>query len=315
MNMKKCISIVIPVFNEAENILRLYEALCAIAGTLAATYEFVFLFIDDGSTDHGPEVIDRLVQTDPRVRVIEFSRNFGKEAATSAGLAQVQGDAAIMIDADLQHPPELLPAFIEKWEQGAEVVVGIRKKNHGEGIVKKVGSFLFYKLMDRISETKVTPNATDYRLLDRVVIDAFNRLTEKNRMTRGLIDWLGFRREYIYFNANERCAGTSGYSIIKLTKLAFSSVVSLSLLPLKFAGYLGIVITSISGIFGLFILIEKYLLDDPLGLNFSGPASVAMLAVFLVGIVLACLGLIALYIASIHHEVIDRPMYVIRKRR
>ena len=310
--MKKLISIIIPIFNEAQNIPVLYQAIRTVIAPLQERYEFELIFINDGSTDKSAELIAHLTQVDRTACGIEFSRNFGKEAATSAGLAQAKGDAAIMIDGDLQHPPELIPEFLACWEKGAEVVVGIRKKNKGEGLVKKIGSYVFYQLMEQIADTKITPNATDFRLLDRMVIEEFNKLSEKNRMTRGLIDWLGFAREYIFFDANVRGAGTAGYNFLKLVRLAFSSVVALSLFPLKLAGYLGIVITCISGPVGVFIFIEKYLLRDSWGLHISGVASLVVLTLFLVGIVLLCLGLIALYIANIHREVINRPMYVVR---
>ena len=175
-----------------------------------------------------------------------------------------------------------------------------------------MGSYFFYKIINRISATKIIPNATDFRLLDKKVIIEFNKFTEKSRITRGLIDWLGFKREYIYFNAPKRINGKASYSFIKLCKLALNSFVSMSLFPLKFAGYLGILITIGAGLMGLFIFIEKYILNDPWRLNFSGPAILAIIILFLVGIILSCLGLIALYIANIHNEVTNRPIYIIR---
>jgi dolichol-phosphate mannosyltransferase len=259
--------------------------------------------------------IKKLPDRDDRVKYLQFSRNFGKELATTAGLREAKGDAAIMIDADLQHPAELIPRFIEKWKKGAEVVVGVRKKNRREGLVKKIGSFLFYKIINAIAEIRITPNATDFRLLDRAVMNEFNRFTEKNRMSRALIDWLGFNRDYIYFNANPRMDGKAGYSTLKLVRLALSGFVSLSLVPLKLAGYLGIVIVIISGSLGLFIFIERYVLGEPWNMGFSYPSILAVINLFLIGIVLSCLGLIALYIANIHGEVINRPMYVIRSRK
>ena len=167
-------------------------------------YNYEIIFVDDGSSDNSVDEIKKLADTDENVFYFEFSRNFGKEIATSAGINNAKGDAVIMLDADLQHPPKLIPEFLKKWESGAEIVVGIRNKNKGEGLIKKFGSFLFYKIINLISATKIIPRSTDYRLLDKVVIREFNRFTERNRMTRGLIDWLGFRRDYVYFNA-ERC--------------------------------------------------------------------------------------------------------------
>ena len=192
-------------------------------------------------------------------------------------------------------------------------MVGVRDGERSQGLVRNASSRAYYGILSRISATAITPRATDYRLLDRVVIDEFNRFTERNRLSRGLIDWLGFERDYLYFTAAPRTKGQS-YSRIKLTRLALNSFVSHSMLPLRLAGYLGIVITFVSGLGGLFIIIERYILNDPWHLHFSGPAQLAVILVFLVGIILICLGLIALYIANIHDEVMNRPIYVVRRR-
>ena len=313
--MKKLISIIIPVYNEEKNISLLYAELVKVWRELENKYDYEIIFVDDGSGDNSAPEIEKLADKDDKVKYLQFSRNFGKELAITAGLREAKGGAAIMIDADLQHPAELIPRFIEKWEEGTEVVVGVRKKNKREGLIKKIGSFLFYKIINAIAEIKVTPNATDFRLLDRIVINEFNRFTEKNRMSRALIDWLGFKRDYIYFNANARMDGKAGYSTLKLIKLALSGFVSLSLVPLKIAGYLGIIIVIFSGSLGLFIFIEKYVLGDPWNMSFSYPSILAVINLFLIGVVLSCLGLVALYIANIHREVINRPMYVVRRRK
>ncbi len=312
---KKLISIIIPVFNEQENIPLIYERLLGVIGGLAEKYQTEIIFVDDGSYDKSPQVLEEIANKDQTVKLIQFSRNFGKEIAVSAGLFTANGQAVVMIDADLQHPPELLGQFLEKWQKGAEVVIGIREKNKNEGLVKKVGSFCFYKIMSQIGETKIIPRATDYRLLDRKVVDEFNRFTERNRISRGLIDWLGFEKDFVYFQAAERQNGKARYGFLKLVKLALSSFVTHSLFPLKLAGYLGVIITTISGIFGLFIIVEHYLLGNPWGINFSGPFLVGVLLLFMVGIILSCLGLVALYVANIHGEVVNRPLYVIRKKK
>lgn len=310
---KPLLSIVVPVYNEERNIKPLYMALKKQFARLKE-HDFELIFVDDGSTDTSQFAIQRLVKKDRRLRSIELSRNFGKEIATTAGLNEARGAAAIMLDADLQHPVELLEEFIAKWRSGAEVVVGVRKRYKKETWRKKLNSWLFYQILNSIAEVKITPRATDFRLLDRIVIDEFNRFSERNRITRGLIDWLGFRREFVYFDSPERINGKAAYSFVKLWRLATNSFVSLSLFPLRIAGWLGIMITTVAAGLGLFVLIEDKLLGDPLRLNFSGPAVLAIINMFLVGIVLISLGLIALYIANIHSEVINRPLYVIRKR-
>ncbi len=314
MEKVSLISIIIPARNEEKNIPLICDKIIKVWDILKHKYAYEIIFVNDGSTDASSAVLEKLGTENKNVKYIEFSRNFGKELALSAGIFYARGDAAIIIDADLQHPPELIPDFIEKWEKGAEIVIGIRNKNKGEGLIKKFGSILFYKIMNSIGETEILPQETDYRLLDKKVIVEFNRFTEKNRITRGLIDWLGFKKDYIYFNAHERINGKAQYNNMKLFRLALASFVSQSLFPLKFAGYLGIFITFFSGLFGLFIFIERYILNDPWGMSFSGPAILAVIILFLIGIVLSCLGLIALYIASIHTEMINRPIFVIRKK-
>jgi dolichol-phosphate mannosyltransferase len=312
MGSKPLISIIIPIYNEADNIPQFFTALAKILNGLER-YDWEMIYVDDGSSDTSVAELHKIASE--QVQIIEFSRNFGKEAALSAGLKQAKGDAAIMIDSDFQHPMELIPEFIAKWEAGADVVVGIRKTNKKAGLVKRAGSFIFYKIMRQISQVEIIRNETDYRLISREVIKAFNKLSESNRMTRALIDWLGFKRDYIYFCANERTNGQAGYNIFKLFGLAVNSFVSLSLLPLKLAGYLGLLIVFTVGPFGLYLLMGKYIFDWAYASSFSGPAQLAFLITFLVGIMLSSLGLIALYIAHIHNEVLNRPLYVIRERK
>lgn len=312
----KSVTIIIPAYNEEKNISPLYEALKKVLIPLEGEYVTEILFVNDGSLDGTLREIEKLSQKDEKVKYIDFSRNFGKELATTAGISSCTTDACIMLDCDLQHPVEKIPEFLEKWKQGNEVVVGIREKNKNSGLIKMWGAKLFYSLINRMAEIEIVPNATDFRLMDRIVIDEFKRFTETSRMTRALIDWLGFKREFVNFKANERLYGRASYSFWKLFRLAMSSFISLSLVPLKLAGYLGIFITLVSGSLGFFILIGRYYLrNEILIAKFSDSENLAILLVFLVGIILMSLGLIALYIANIHSEVINRPMYVVRKKK
>ncbi len=311
----KLVSIIIPAYNEELNIDPIHAALTPIFASLSDRYDFEIIFVNDGSRDKTLDALEQLAARDRRVRYLDFSRNFGKEIATTAGINHCTGDACILIDADLQHPVELIPEFIRRWEAGADVVVGIRNQSKSDSIVKKVGSAIFYKIINTIAAVKIVPNATDFRLLDRIVIDEFNRFSETNRMTRALIDWLGFRRDYIRFNAKERLHGEASYSFIKLFALAINSFISLSLVPLKIAGYLGLLITGVSGISGLYILLGKYVFRTPFASTFSDAENLAILILFLVGILLISIGLLALYVANIQEESIRRPLYVIRKGR
>ena len=307
------VTIVVPVHNEEAAILPFANELFSVCDTNNTSCGWQFVFVNDGSNDETQNILEGLARHRSDVSVIEFSRNFGKEAATSAGLAEADGDAVIMIDADLQHPPEHLPKFIEKWQAGADVVIGIRKNDASDAHFKKVTSRLYYKVVNAISdEVTIIPRATDYRLLDRRVVDEFVRLTEHNRMTRGLIDWLGFKRDYIYFETPERQNGEASYTSWKLMKLATSSFIAHSLLPLRLAGYLGIFITVSAGCLGLFMFIDRFVTS--LGFYFSGPAMLATLILFMVGIVLVAIGLLAYYIAYIYAETQNRPLYVVRQR-
>ena len=306
------ISIIVPVCNEGENIPVLHDEIVRHVSGLP--YNFEFVFVDDGSEDDSAAVVHRLARKKRRVRLIELSRNFGKEAAVSAGLHAAHGDAAIVLDADLQHPPSLIRKFIQKWRKGAEVVVGVKHYGKNEGWFHRTTSDWFYKLLNPVSEIEIMPHAADYRLLDRRVIDAFRGMKEHNRITRGLIDWLGFKRDYVQFDVAPRRHGERSYTLRKRIRLAINSFTAYSLLPLKIAGYIGNAILLISVPLGLFLCIETYLLNDPFGWHITGTAMLAMLILFLIGMVLACLGFMSMYIAHIHAEVADRPLYVVRDR-
>jgi glycosyltransferase involved in cell wall biosynthesis len=271
-----------PCYNEQDSLEPFYQATTQILGEVP--YDYELLFVDDGSTDGTIKHLRLLAQQDPHVKPIELVRNFGKEIAVTAGLHESKGEAAIIMDVDLQHPPDLIPEFLHKWERLAEVVVGVRlpTKKH-TSVPKRFFSRVFYAVLRRMSKVPVTPNATDYRLLDRVVIDEFNRFTEHNRL--------------------------------KLFELAMTSFVSMSLFPLKVGGYIGLIITIVSGTLGVFIFLEKYFMHDPWHLNFTGTAMLATLNMFLVGLVLVGQGLMALYVASIYGEVVNRPLYVVRRTR
>lgn len=309
LKRNKHITIIAPVYNEEESVPLFYHEVKKLISQ--APYEMRLLFVNDGSRDRTGNVLSSIAQQDKRVGYIEFSRNFGKEAATSAGLHAADGDAAILIDADLQHPVELIPTFIDHWEHGADIVVGIRDESQSDSFIKRTGSKLFYRMMHKISETQIIPRATDFRLLDRTVIEEFKKFTEHERMTRGLIDWLGYRRAVVPFRARERVAGKAQYSISKLWNLAISSIIAHSLLPLRVAGYLGAIAIPLSFVLGVVMFIDRFV--HPLGYHFSGPAILADLLVFLVGLILLCIGLLAYYVAHIFKETQNRPIYIIRR--
>ena len=305
------ISVVIPVFNEEAGVKKFLEnELNPVIGGLK--YEAEIVIVNDGSSDKTLDKIKEAVIEAAPVRVVSFSRNFGKEVALTAGLREAKGDAVIMIDADGQHPVEAIPVMIAEWEKGANVVTAI---NSGNTTKHKMGSRMYHRMMRMLGNKGYVPGAMDFRLVDRIVVDEFNKFTERNRLTRGLIDWLGFDPVYIKVQTKGRIGGKPTYSFKKLASLAGDSLASSSRTPLVIFGYIGVFITVVSVIFGLFILIQQYILGDPLGLDWSGAVAMSVFVSFLVGLVLISQAITALYISQIHIESKDRPLYVVNKRK
>jgi len=306
------VSLVIPVHNEIGNLDWHHDKIISFFAKQNLRYEIIY--VDDGSDDGSLEIIQKIAAKDDRVRYVSLSRNFGKEAANTAGLQQTTGDTAVIIDADGQHPVELVEVFIKKWRAGYDVVVGVRKDNKDEGFVKRNGSKLYNVILNSLTGGDTPLGSTDFRLIDRKVIDEFNKLTEHSRITRGLIDWLGFKRTYVDFKAPARHSGKSPYSFRKLVRLALHSFISQSTKPLQFTGFLGFIVTIAAAGLGLFLLVESYILDDPMNLAITGTAMLALFLSFLVGLVLICQWLLALYVESIHNETQNRPLYIVAKK-
>lgn len=311
MSALKKIAIVIPVYREARTIPALYQRLELVTSPLIK-YKWEYIFVNDGSPDDSFETLVSLATIDSKIKVLDLSRNFGKEIALTAGVHEsIQCDAVICIDADLQHPPELIPKLVSAWEKGAEVVVTIRTSTDREPLFRRWGSALFYWLINKASSFEMTPKATDFRLYDQKVILAFERATERERLFRGIMDWMGFRRVIVEFQANAREHGKAGYTYAKLWSLAINSITSFSLWPLRLTGYLGVLIVGISGLLLLWML-GNYLLTNKA--IYTPLAIVVVANTFLIGIVLMAVGLVALYIGTIHTEVINRPLYLVREK-
>jgi len=304
------ISIVIPIYREEKNIMRLYQRLEAVTKPID-DIQWEYIFVNDGSPDGSFMVLKHLAAQDKKVKVLDFSRNFGKEIALTAGVHASDADAVICMDADLQHPPELIPRLIEEWRKGAEVVATIRVSIDKQPILRRIGSWLYYWLMGKISKLDMASKTTDFRLFDKKVVDAFRPVTERERMFRGIIDWMGFNKVYVEFHADAREEGAAGYSYAKLWQLAVSSITSFSLFPLRITTYLGLVITVVSSMLMIFMLAAKFYFAPQL---FTSLAFVVVANTFLNGIVLMSIGLVALYIGTIHTEVINRPLYIVRER-
>jgi dolichol-phosphate mannosyltransferase len=305
----KKISFVVPVFNEAQSISNFHQSLMDVISDNFPNYEIIY--VDDGSRDDTNKLISEQTIRDKDIKLIGLSRNFGKENALTAGINYATGDAIMMLDGDSQHPVELIPEFIRLWLAGNKVVVGVRTSNNKEGTVKKLGSYLFYKSFNNMSGKKLVPGTTDFRIIDKTVQQAFLELKDTDRVTRGLIDWLGFKTSYIKFKAKARAQGEAGYSFNKLVKLAMNSYVGFSTTPLYFFGYLGIIISGLSFVLGLAIFIEQLLLGDPLNWNFTGTAMLGILIIFLVGILLMAQGILSVYISMINNQSRQRPLYVV----
>ena len=310
--MSKTLSVVVPVFNEAGGLADFHHSLIKVLDGIGMDWEIIYC--DDGSRDDTAKKIRDFREADRRVKLLKLSRNFGKELATTAGLHAAEGDAIITLDGDGQHPVELIPEFIKHWQAGHKVVVGVRKTNHREGFTKRFGSAVFYKLFNRFSGFRLRPGATDFRLIDRSVQQDFVRMTERNRITRGLIDWLGYKQDHIDFDAKARQSGKAGYSFNKLFQLALDSIVSMSLSPLRLAAYAGAIVLPASVLLGLFMLVDA-IFGDPAHLHATGSAYVMVMLLFLVGLLLVSQGIIGLYLSHIHSETQNRPLYVIDREQ
>ncbi len=300
-------SIVIPIFNEHETIPQLHNRLGAVIDKFDAQGEIIF--VDDGSTDNSFEVLLAIHQADPRSKIVRLSRNFGHQAAISAGIDCAVGDAVILMDGDLQDPPEILPEFIAMWRQGYDVVYGIRKKRK-ENFFKRAAYAAFYRILSRLSYLDIPLDSGDFCLINRRVVNAIRQLPERNRFVRGIRTWVGFRQVGIEYERDRRFAGTTKYTFNRLLKLAYDGIFSFSTVPLRLAVYAGFFFSTIAFLAGLFIIYEKLVHQ----IAVVGWASTIAITTFLGGLILMMMGIIGEYIGRIVDEVKQRPVYVIRDK-
>ncbi|MDH4231494.1 MAG: glycosyltransferase [Nitrospirota bacterium] len=301
------LSIVIPVYNEAENITNLYGELRKTLDDAKITFEIIF--VDDGSGDNSFQIIRKLSETDPRVRYASFSRNFGHEAASTCGFRMVQGRAAVLMDADMQDPAELIPKMISKWQEGYEVVHARRLSREGESFIKKATSYAFYRIINLFSDIKLPVDVGDFRLVDRKVVDAFNRFNEHSRYVRGLFSWVGYSQTVIDYNRLPRKRGKTKYNWLRLILLSMDALFGFSLVPLRLCIIFGIVTIVFSFIVAAVIVIQRLFLD----LAIPGYALLTTGMFLLGGIQLTFLGVIGEYIGKIYLEVQGRPLFIIRE--
>ncbi|MBP2651336.1 MAG: hypothetical protein H6Q74_2161 [Firmicutes bacterium] len=299
----KLISIVVPVFNEEDNVAVFHQEVCTYMETLE--YDFELIFVDDGSKDSTPLILDRLAAQDGRVRALILARNFGHQIALTCGLDHATGDAVITMDGDMQHPPEMLPLLIEKWEAGYEVVQTVRINTEGVSWFKKFTSGLFYKMMNAVADVHVTEGGSDFRLLDRKVVESFRRFREHARFIRGLIGAIGYKQIQLEFVAPKRFAGQSKFSLKKMIGFAVDGITAYSKMPLRFALYVGVLFGCVSMGLTLHVFYIKLFTNDAV----PGWATVSASFLFLGGLQLIGLGVIGEYVGRIFEEVKQRPLY------
>jgi dolichol-phosphate mannosyltransferase len=299
------LSVVIPVFNEEATLDALFKTIRDRLAALGVTYEVVL--VNDGSRDRTGEMLGEMTVRDPRFRSVHFSRNFGHQAAVTAGLHFARGSAVVVMDADLQDPPALLASMVDKWREGYHVVYAQRVKRHAEGPLKRGIAFMYYRLLQRLTDVDIPADTGDFCLMDRRVVDLLNRMPERNRYLRGLRAWLGFRQTAVQFERPPRYAGEPKYTFWKSLALGVNGVVGFSKVPLRFATYLGILFSAISLVLTAWALYQRFVGADTV----RGWASTLVVILLLGGVQLLMIGVVGEYLSRIYDEVKQRPMYVI----
>lgn len=309
LKLKK-ISVVVPMYLEEAVAKICYNRLVQVLNELKK-YEYEIIFVNDGSTDNTLNILEEIAKVDKNIKVISFSRNFGHQNAVTAGLKYVSGDLAIIIDADLQDPPEIIPKMVELWEQGNEVVYGKRKRREGESVFKLVTAKMFYKTLNKLSDVEIPKDTGDFRLIDKKVVDVINSMPEHNKFLRGLFSWVGFKQIPYEYERKKRVAGRTKYSLKKMMKFALDGIISFSSKPLKIVGGLGIasiVLSFIILIYSILSFIFKWNNLTP------GWTSIMVTITLFSGVQLLSLWVISEYISRIYDEEKNRPSYIINKK-
>ena len=304
------LTVVVPAYNESEGLRDFHARLAAVLDGLqsgSAALETEVLYVDDGSRDDTWEVMRALRDADARVSTLRLSRNFGKELALTAGLDHVDADAAIVIDADLQDPPELIPTFVAHWREGYDVVYGTRATRAGESGFKKLTASTFYRVMERLSQTPIPRDTGDFRLLSRRALDALKQVRERQRFMKGLFTWVGYRQLAVVYDRDRRHAGETKWNYWRLWNFAIDGITSFSGAPLKLATYIGLVTAAFAFVFGLWVLAKALLFGDPV----RGYPSLMVIVLFLGGVQLVALGVIGEYLGRLYVESKQRPLYLV----
>jgi glycosyltransferase involved in cell wall biosynthesis len=305
MTVKPEFSVIIPIYNEEENILELYRRLLSVMEKIGT---FEIIMVDDGSKDRSWEVIKDLHEKDSRIKGLSFSRNFGHHIAITAGIDYAKGDAVILMDSDLQDPPEEIPKLCKKFNEGYELVYGIRKEKK-DSLLKRITSFIFWWLINKFSGIDIPRNQTLLRIFDRKILDVLKSMRERARFIHGMIAWTGFKTALQEVEHAPRAHGVSKYNVIKLFRLAFNAITSFSIVPLRLATYLGILSAGIGLFYGFYFIYKKIFLGIPV----LGYASIIVAVLFVGGIQLLILGIIGEYLGRVYQEVQGRPIYILRE--
>ncbi len=300
-------SVVIPTYNEAEGVGEMHRRLAAVMATLGAPWEAIY--VNDGSRDTTLRIIEVLRQSDSHIAVVNLSRNFGKEIATTAGLDHAQGDAVIVIDADLQDPPEVIPRLVAAWRAGHDMVYAQRRLREGDGWVKKATAAAFYRVMRNLGEVPLPENVGDFRLMSRRVVDAVQQLREHHRFMKGLFAWVGFPTTAVMYDREPRSAGRTKWSLWKLWNLAIEGITGFSVAPLKLATYLGLAVALFAVVFGAQLILRTLIFGNPV----AGYPSLMAVVLFLGGTQLITLGIIGEYLGRVFNETKHRPLYLVER--
>ncbi|MCL1795534.1 MAG: glycosyltransferase family 2 protein [Clostridia bacterium] len=307
--MKPTFSVIIPAFNEQEVLEASFQRIDAVMREMGEPYELIF--VNDGSRDRTRDILQRLAREHSCVRALHLSRNFGQQNATTAGLGEARGDAMVIIDCDLQDPPEVIPEMVKKWRDGeADIVYGKRTKREGETALKRLTSWGFYRTMNALTGFPIPEDTGDFRLMSRASVDAFLAMPERNRYLRGMFAWVGFRQGKVQFHRDKRFAGETKYSYAKMVRLALDGMISFSIKPLVAVLVLGLLLCAV-GVIWLLGLLMLTLFGRRAGLSFS---ALAALMVFLSGLAITSVGIIGAYVGRIYDEAKGRPLYVIAER-
>jgi glycosyltransferase involved in cell wall biosynthesis len=301
------LSVVVPCYNEEGNLAELHRRLAAVLPTTADDWELIL--VDDGSTDGTLAAMRRLSAADPHVRYVSFSRNFGHEAASTAGLDRADGDCVVLMDADLQDPPEVIPDLVAQWRAGYEEVHAVRRRRHGTGPLKRATAFLFYRLINTLSEVPLPPDTGDFRLMDRRVVADFRRCRERARFVRGLVSWVGYRQGRIVYDRPARQAGETKYHFRNLFPLAMDVVIGFSTRPLHLASHLGLLVTLASFIIAVVVVVQQLFF----GHRIPGYTLSTAGLFFLGGVQMLLLGIIGEYLGRVYRQVQERPLYLVRE--